>query len=104
MAETYTLSTKIMTTKGETALLTLSSPKARSFRKYGVPFKPIRTLDGEGNVTGYSIEVNTAALAGFLADMTGLDISDIDELEAHDFQALIAKVQGMINDPTGASN
>ena len=103
MADTYTLDTPITSTKGVLTSLTLTSPKGRTFAKYGVPYTYHREYDSEGATIAGHTRFDAKGVRGFLADMTGLDITDIDELSAYDFNRLIGYLQGAILNPSTPS-
>ncbi|MDR3373201.1 MAG: hypothetical protein P4L98_05665 [Ancalomicrobiaceae bacterium] len=78
--------------------LTLTTPRARLFRKFGSPQKVARTHDFE-NPTIVRIEAqdDDAVFAKFLSEMADIDSSQVDDLTAYDFAAAKSLIVDMIN-------
>lgn len=96
----HTLIEAITTHKyGLLSKITLKRPKARTYTAYGDPYTVHRTVDLDGNVTGYHIVNDPKAMRGFIADMAGVDPTDIDDLDVYDFRELMSKAQNIIGNP-----
>lgn len=100
----YTLVSPITTHAGQVTKITLKRPKARAYITYGEPFTFERKFDADGTTTGLISHQNTKAFQGFMAEMTGLDPIDLEDLDAFDFRSICGLIQALIvNPPTPAT-
>ena len=74
------LSGKLLTHKGLVKELELKAPKARAFAKFGEPFKVRHVKDS------VEIDYSNDSMLNFLADMSGVDIILLGDLDASDYR------------------
>ena len=99
---TYELSAPIMTHGGNITTLTLNAPKGRAFIKHGMPYSIVREGDDDNVRTEFRFMPKI--MFKFLADMTGLNEIELDDLPGCDVQPLFWKVVAVIGErPTKSS-
>lgn len=104
MSTSVKLSAPLLTHKGQIDTIDLKEPTAKSFIEHGEPFR-VTVKDGTVNVDFFN-----KSMAGFLFDMTGIDVLLLQGLAAKDYMTLrtraVDMIMGLVGDdpvPTSAA-
>ena len=95
MSTSVKLSAPLLTHKGQIDTIDLKEPTAKSFIEHGEPFR-VTISDGM-----YNVEFFNKPMAGFLYDMTGIDVLLLSALPAKDYIILRKRAANMILDVAG---
>ncbi|QCK87245.1 hypothetical protein E8L99_16515 [Phreatobacter aquaticus] len=103
MPVTYKLSEPLQTHKGEIRELVFKAPRARAFLDYGTPLVTTFTENRDGTVS-YRNSFDYACCFKFMAEMSGVDQSDLEMMAAADLNEALASMVSAFAPSVGAKD